>query len=172
MPRRKNLTELQVAKLPRKAARYPLTDPEQRHLVLRVPPQGPIAYYAKARRKGGKPKWVLLGSSATLSIDEARAKARDAARKIQAGLPLNIDPLPTVGAMADLWIRLRVEDQGYRTARERKRIISKYIKPFLGDRERPAPQRDRPVDGHTGRAPQQANGRRGTQNAERYLSLG
>jgi hypothetical protein len=62
MPRRKNLTQLQVTWLPRKSRRYHLSDPEQRHHVLRVPPQGPVTFYAVARRNGGKQKWAWLGS--------------------------------------------------------------------------------------------------------------
>jgi hypothetical protein len=84
MSRRRNLTQNQVTKLPRKAKRYHLADPVQQGLILRVPPQGPISYVAVARRRGGKQTWASLGTSATLSIDEARALAREAVRKIQA----------------------------------------------------------------------------------------
>jgi integrase len=134
MPRRKSLTELQVTKLPRKAKRYSLADPVQQGLVLRVPPQGPVAYAAVGRRPDGTQQWKVVGTSATLSIDEARALARETLRKIQAGQPLETAPLPSVGAMADLWLKLKAEGEGYRTASERRRIIEKYLKPAIGSR--------------------------------------
>jgi integrase len=68
-----------------------------------------------------------------VSLDEARALAREAVRKIQAGLPLKVDPLPSVGAVAELWLTKKVEGEGHRTARERRRIIERHIKPHVGD---------------------------------------
>jgi integrase len=133
MPRRKVLTANQIAKLPRKAKRYILADPEVRGLYLRVPPDGPISYAAVAWYQG-KQTWQTLGTSSTLSLDEARALARDACRKIQGGLPHTITPLRTVTTVADMWLKLKVEADGYRTGFERKRIVEKYLKPHLGGR--------------------------------------
>jgi hypothetical protein len=133
MPRRKVLTETQVAKLPRRAKRYVMADPVQAGLVLRVPPDGPISFSAVAWRNG-KQTWQTLGTTATVSLDEARALARDACRKIQSGLPHTITPLHTVSAVADMWLKLKVDADGYRTGFERKRIIEKYLKPLLGGR--------------------------------------
>lgn len=130
-PRRKTLTQIQVGKLPRKAKRYHLSDPVQQGLVLRIPPRGPVGYYAVAWR-GGKATWQVLGSAATTDLDEARALARAKCRKIQSGLPLTAAPLQSVAAIADLWLELKVEAEGYRTGFERKRIVEKYLKPHLG----------------------------------------
>jgi integrase len=133
MPRRKTLTQGQVDKLVRKTKRYYLADPVQAGLILRIPPQGPIGYSAVAWR-AGKQKWQSVGTTATISLDEARALARDTCRKIQGGLPLTTAPLQSVAAIADQWLRLKVEGDGYRTAPERRRIIEKYVKPHIGDR--------------------------------------
>jgi integrase len=133
MPRRKVLTETQVAKLPRRAKRYVMADPVQAGLVLRVPPDGPISYAAVAWRQG-RQSWQTLGTSSTLSLDEARALARDAVRKIQGGLPHSTAPLRTVGAVAEMWLKLKVEADGFRTGFERKRIVAKYIRPHIGGR--------------------------------------
>src|SRR6516162_9029956 len=111
MPRRKVLTETQVAKLPRRAKRYVLADPVQAGLVLRVPADGPVSFCAVAWRQG-KQQWKTLGTTATLSLDEARALARDACKKIQGGLPATAAPLHTVAAVADMWLRLQVEANG------------------------------------------------------------
>ena len=138
MPRRKNLTERQVHQLPRKAKRYNLPDPVQPHLVLRVPVRGPVTYTAVARRKKavehGRLVWKTLGTSAYLSLDEARALTRDVVKRIRFGLPLEDVRGDSVADVADKWLKLVVREKGYRTARERERIVQKYIVPQLGDR--------------------------------------
>ena len=133
MPRRRTLTQLQISKLPRKTKRYVLSDPTQPGLVLRVPAQGPVSYSAVAWRNS-KQKWQALGTDATISLDEARALARDAIRKIQSGLPARTVPLQSVSAVAALWLKLKVEGEQHRTRDERRRIIAKYIAPHIGDR--------------------------------------
>jgi integrase len=133
MPRRKGLTEKQVNALPRRAKRYVLSDPTQLGLVLRVPPAGPVQYAAVAWHRG-RQKWRALGTTANLSLDEARALARDTVRKIAGGKPLAAAPLHSVAAICDMWLRLKVTAEGYRTGFERKRIVEKYVKPHLGDR--------------------------------------
>ena len=138
MSRRKNLTERQVHQLPRKAKRYTLPDPVQPHLVLRIPVRGPVTYAAVARRKKttehGRLVWKTLGTSAYLSLDEARALTRDAVKRIRTGLPLEDVQGVSVADVADRWLKLVVHEKGYRTARERERIVRKYIVPKLGDR--------------------------------------
>jgi integrase len=129
--RRKTLTPNQLERLPRRAKRYYLADPVQQGLVLRIPPQGPIGYSAVAWR-GGKQTWKAVGTTATVSLDEARALARDVCRKIVGGQPLTATPLRSVGAVADLWLKLKVDADGYRTAKERRRIVDRYIRPHIG----------------------------------------
>jgi integrase len=133
MPRRQTLTQNHLAKLPRRAKRYYMADPVQQGLILRIPPQGPIGYSAVAWR-GGKQSWMAVGSTATISLEEARALARDACRKIQSGLPRTVAPLHSVSAICDLWLKLKADGEGYRTAPERRRIIERYIRPHIGDR--------------------------------------
>jgi integrase len=110
-----------------------MADPIQPGLVLRIPPQGPIGYSAVAWR-GGKQVWKAVGTTATVSLTEARALARDTCRKIQGRQPLTVTPLDSVAAVADRWLRLKAEAEGYRTGRERQRIVEKYLKPCLGHR--------------------------------------
>lgn len=138
MPRRKNLTERQVHQLPRKKKRYSLPDPTQPYLVLRVPVRGPVTYAAVARRKktveNGRLVWKTLGTSAYLTLDEARTLTRDAVKRIRTGLPLGDIQQDSVADVADRWLKLVVREKGYRTARERERIVRKYLVPKLGDR--------------------------------------
>jgi integrase len=133
MPRRKVLTEAQVAKLPRGAKRRVMMDPVQPNLALRIPPRGPISYAAVAWR-GGKQVWKTVGTTATTTLAEARVLSRDVVRKVQGGLPLTAAPLHSVAAVCDMWLKLKVAAENYRTGFERKRIIEKYVKPHLGDR--------------------------------------
>lgn len=58
MPRRRGLTDRQIAVLPRKAKRTIIADPEQRGLYLRIPPAGPITFTAVARDPYGKQIWA------------------------------------------------------------------------------------------------------------------
>jgi integrase len=139
MPRRRTLTERQVHHLPRKSRRYNLPDPMQPHLFLRVPVSGPITYCAVARRRktveGGRLVWKTLGTSAYLSLDEARALCRDAVKRIRFGEPLkDVQQRDSVAEVCDRWLQIVVKGGGFRTARDRERIIKNYIVPALGDR--------------------------------------
>ena len=62
MPRRKGLSDNQVAALPRKAKRYALADPELRGHYLRIPPRGPIAFTVIVKQDG-KQTWEAIGFS-------------------------------------------------------------------------------------------------------------
>jgi integrase len=137
MPRRKTLTERQIGQLPRKDKRYHLPDPIQPHLILRVP-TGPVTYVAVARRKkgmeGGRQVWKTLGTSAYLTLEEARTLTRDAVKRIRTGQPLDDVQRDSVADVTDRWLKLVVNERGYRTARERERIVRKYLVPKLGNR--------------------------------------
>jgi hypothetical protein len=52
--RRQNLTDRQIAVLPRQSKRYIKADPELRGHYLRIPPTGPITFTAVARDPYGK----------------------------------------------------------------------------------------------------------------------
>jgi integrase len=134
--RRRGLSDKQVASLPRKAKRYIIADPEQRGLYLRVPTQGPVVYAAVARHDD-KQVWATLGGADVLSIDEARDRAREAIRRIRAGLQ-PFEPAPvkpdSVRAVCENWIKRHVEPRGLRTGGEIKRQLEKYVLPRIGDR--------------------------------------
>jgi integrase len=137
VPRRQTLTDKQVAALPRKDKRYALPDPEQLGHYLRIPPRSsraPIAFAAVARDPNGKQVWTTLGGVDSLRIDQARELARDAIMRIRAGKPTTEPDKPTVGDVAEEWLDRHVRGNKLRTARERGRIISRYIVPRIGDR--------------------------------------
>jgi integrase len=137
MPKRRGLTDKQVAALPRRDKRYSYADPELRGHYLRVPARSsraPIAFAAVARDPDGKQIWMTLGTADALGIDRARELARQAIARIRSGKPLNEPATPTVADIAEQWLERHVRSNGLRSERERGRIISRYIVPHIGAR--------------------------------------
>ena len=137
-PRRKNLTNRQIAALPRKRERYTVTDPEQRGLYLRVPPQGPIVFAVAIRDQYGKKPWHKVGTTADMSIEDARERAQRVIRRIKDGLPA-FEPIPeppaSYRAIAEKWLELHVGHQGLRSGPEIERLLRKFVFPFWGKRK-------------------------------------
>jgi integrase len=137
MPRRRGLTDEQVAALPRRDKRYSKPDPELRGHYLRVPPatsRAPIAFAAVARNPDGKQIWVTLGTADTMGIDRARELARKAFDRIKSGKPTAEPPQLTLADVAEQWLERHVRGNRLRSERERGRIISRYIVPHIGTR--------------------------------------
>jgi integrase len=134
--KRQALTEKGVHRLQRKARRYSLPDVAQLGLVLRVPPdpRKPISYVAVSRRPKGRQIWHQIGQSHFMTLDEARERARDVVRKIRLNLPLNETAPATVTHVCEKWLELVVRERNYRGAKERERIIRKYLIPEFGNR--------------------------------------
>jgi integrase len=136
--RRRNLTDKQIASLPRKRKRYALSDPELRGHYVRVTPSGPISFAAVARDPFGKQIWATLGTTAELTIDRAREGAREAIRRIKAGQsafeppPIKADSYAAVTAD---WLRLHVAKKGLRSAPEIERLLNKHVLPYWGTRD-------------------------------------
>jgi integrase len=135
---RQNLTDKQIAALPRKRKRYILKDPGMQGHYVRVPTEGPAIFYAVARSPiSHKAIWAKLGGNNEIMINEARDRCREALKKIKAGLPL-VEPRPpvpeTLAAIAANWLTRYVDRNELRTAAELHRQVDKYIVPVLGDR--------------------------------------
>jgi integrase len=130
--RRKTLTDRMVASLPKRPRRYVIADPEMRGLYVRVPPQGPNIFVAVTRDQYAKQIWHTLGNAGVLTVDEAREKARDAIKRIKAGLapvaapPVKPDAFKTV---AETWLQRHVRKEGLRTQAEIERCLVKYVYP-------------------------------------------
>jgi hypothetical protein len=138
MPRRRSLSDRQLAALPRRRKRYILKDPEWPGHYVRVPPAGPIVFCAVARSPiDHKTKYATLGNTAEITIAEARERCREAIKRIRAGLPL-VDPKPpqpeTVAAVMTNWLTRYVDRNKLRSADELRRQVDKYIIPVWGDR--------------------------------------
>src|SRR6516164_9006076 len=135
MPRRRGLTDKQVATLPRKDKRYSYADPELLGHYLRIPPRtsrAPIAFAAVARDQSGKQIWMTVGTADAMGIEQARDLARQAISNIKSAKPVSEPAKATVADVAELWLERHV--RGMRTERERGRIISRYINPHIGSR--------------------------------------
>jgi integrase len=134
----RRLTERQIPKLERRTKRYTLPDPELRGHVLRIPPEGPIAFTAVARRKkpfeNGRQIWRVVGQSNFMSLDEARGLVRETVRRIRLGLPLEDKPFETFATVSSKWLIRVVEAEGHRSSKESARVVTKYLLPRLGNR--------------------------------------
>ena len=134
--RRKTLTDTMIAALPRRpGVTYFHPDPELPKHGVRVRPAGPHTYTVIARDPYGKQKWVRIGSTAELAIADAREKAREVIRRVEAGLEAFEPPKPqsnSVAAVAETWLIRHVEKNKLRTGAELRRIVEKYVVPHIG----------------------------------------
>jgi integrase len=144
MARRPKLTDRMIAQLPRRGARYLHADPEQPNLFLRVPPTGAASFTVIVKRRKHRASetdkrleqvWHVVGDAGSMGIEEARGKAREAIRRVKAGLPPVEPPKPapqTVAAVAHDWLTRVVDAERHRTAPERRRVVERYIVPHIG----------------------------------------
>ena len=120
------------------AKRLTLPDPELRGHYIRVTPTGAKSYVAVARDPGGKQAWATLGSADHLAIDEAREKAREAIKRIKAGLTA-FEPPPTkpdsFQAVGENYVERHVKAKALRSQSEIERILETQINPAWKDRE-------------------------------------
>ena len=135
--RRRTLTDKQVAAFPRRRRRYIVSDPEQRGLYLRIPPEGPVVFVSVARDGYAKQIWTTLGTADVLKIEGAREKARETIKRIKAGLPAVEPPKPKPDAfksVAENWLKRHVIAKRLRTRGEIERVLEKYVYPLWGNR--------------------------------------
>ena len=137
-PRRRNLTDKQVAALPRKRKRYTVADPEQRGLYLRVPPTGPITFAVAVRDQYGRKPWVKIGTTGDMGIEVARDRARTVIRRIKDGLPA-FEPVPvkpdSYEAVADEVAGAARRQGGSAFRSEIERLLRNFVFPFWGKRD-------------------------------------
>jgi integrase len=127
--RRKQLTDLMVAALPRRRAPYFFPDVELPKHGIRIRPVGPGTYTVITRDIYKKQRWVKIGNTAEMTIKEARAKARKVIERVEAGLaPVETKLQPdSVEDIAQQWLARHVEGSKLRTAVEMRRIAEHHI---------------------------------------------
>jgi integrase len=134
--RRQRLTDKQVASLPREAERYLHPDPEMPGHGVRVYPAGPSAFYVVVRDAFKKQRWVRLGGTAEMSIEQSRERARTVIGRLQKGLePFEPPPVKpdTVADVVANWLRRHVKRSGLRTGDELQRVLERHVLPVWAD---------------------------------------
>ncbi|MER9588541.1 integrase family protein [Mesorhizobium australicum] len=135
--RRKTLSDAGVADLKGKAARYTFPDPELRGHYVRVMPSGAKSFVAVSRDPNGKQVWATIGASDMMGIDKAREDAREAIKRIRAGLP----PIEqkaaadTFRVVAENYLKRHVAAKGLLSEKEIKRCLDVYVFPKWETRE-------------------------------------
>jgi integrase len=138
MTRRKTLSDIGIAALKPRATRYVVPDPELRGHYVRVAPTGAKTFLAVAREPGGKQIWTTIGPADVLSIEVARANARDALARVRGGLPARDVPQTkpaTFEAVAESWLTRHVRKNGLRSEKEVTRLLRAHVYPAWKDRE-------------------------------------
>ena len=135
--RRPVLTDSMVAALPRRTVAYFHPDPEMIKFGVRVHPSRPGSYTVITRDPFGKQRWIKIGSTAEMTIDQGRNIAREVIRRVEKGEPAFPPPEPkadSVAVIAKEWLKRHALKNKLRTAYELERIVAKYIVPYIGDR--------------------------------------
>jgi integrase len=136
-PRRQTLSDKQIAALERRATTYFHPDPELPKHGVRVRPAGPGSYTVIVRDPYGKQRWVKIGSTAEMTVAEARALARTVIKRVEAGLdPFEPPPVKpnTVADVIATYLKRHVEARGLRTGDEVRRVLDGYVLPHWRDR--------------------------------------
>jgi integrase len=157
---RKSLSDAGVAALKSRADRYSFPDPELRGHYVRVQPGGRKSYVAVTRdRSTGKQVWTTVGPVDLMNIEEARERAREILKRVQAGQPALEPKAVTFAQVVADWRVRHLERNGLRAAREINRLLDVHILPAWGSREFVSIRRsdvaallDRVEDGHGSRS--------------------
>lgn len=131
MTRRKTLSDLGVQNLKTRTARYVFPDPELGGHYVRVTPSGGKSFVALARDPNGKQVWATIGATDLYEIEKARELAREAIKRIRAGLPAFEEKAKadTFKEVAENYVKRHVAASGLRSRDEIERILEKYIYP-------------------------------------------
>jgi integrase len=138
MPKRKAFTNKSVADLKPKDARYAHPDPELRGHYVRVQPNGAKSFVAVAQSPHGKQVWATIGACDVHDIEGARDKAREAIKRIKAGLSPFEAPPPKPNSfqeIAEQWLARHVKKKGLRSEGEVTRLLKAHVYPVWGKRD-------------------------------------
>jgi integrase len=135
---RRTLSDKGVAALKPRAQRYTMPDPELRGHYVRIEVSGSKSYWAAARNPTSRQIWHRVGAADVLSVEQARALAREIIRRVREGLPPVEPPRPapqTFQAVAESWLARHVRAKGLRSEREWTRMLERHVYPAWGERE-------------------------------------
>src|SRR6516225_1998274 len=130
---RKTLTDLGIRALKSRPQRYAYPDPELRGHYVRVQPSGGKSFITVARDPTRKKQvWTVIGATDTISIIEAREKAREAIKRVRAGKPaLEAPPKQpdSFETIAEQWLKRHVQAKGLRSEHEIRRLLNAHVFP-------------------------------------------
>jgi integrase len=135
---RKTLTDRAIAALKAKAKRYTVTDPDLPGHYVRCTPAGAKSFVVVAPNpRTRKQVWAVIGSTDTLTIADARERARQAIQRIKDGLPaFEVPPVPpeSFEHVADRWLKRHVHAKKLRSEPEITRLLKSHVYPAWGRR--------------------------------------
>jgi integrase len=136
-PKRPKYDDKWVRDLTPKGKSYFQPDPEMPKHGVRVHPSGPSSFIIIMRDAHRKQRWVKIGNTTEMAIEEAREKARGIIKRLKAGEE-PFAPTPTkpdsVAEVIEMYFKRHVEKKGFRTAGEKKRIVDTHVLPVWRDR--------------------------------------
>jgi integrase len=134
---RKTLSDKGVAALKPRAQRYAYPDPELRGHYVRVTANGAKSFVAVTLDPHGKQVWATIGPTDRYAIEAARELAREAMKRVHAGLPAFEAPPAkpaTFQDVAEQWMMRHVRGNGLRSIRQITRHLNAHIYPAWADR--------------------------------------
>ncbi len=132
---RRSITDKGIRALKPRAKRYAHPDPELAGHYVRVQPSGAKSFCAVARSPTGKQIWTTIAAAETLTIAEARVRAREIMRRVRDGLPALEPKGETFAVVAANWLVRHVDANGLRSAKEIRRLLNAHVLPVWKDRE-------------------------------------
>jgi integrase len=130
---RKTLTDTGVAALKPHAKFYAHPDPQCPGHYVRVSPTGSKSFVAVARDPSGKQRWVTIGNAAHLSVDGARAAAREIITNVKAGQD-HSGPQSFESVSRD-WLKRHCEAKGLLSTPGLRRYLQNSVWPDWGGRD-------------------------------------
>jgi integrase len=134
---RKTLSDTGVAALKPRAQRYAYPDPELRGHYVRVTPNGAKSFVAVTLDPHGKQVWATIGPTDRYAIEAARELAREAIKRVHAGLPAFEAPPAkpaTFRDIAEQWMTRHVRGNGLLSIRQITRHLHAHVYPQWAER--------------------------------------
>jgi integrase len=127
---RKSLTDKGVSALKPRTSRYAYPDPELAGHYVRVTPNGARSFAAVARSPDGKQIWTTFGPTDRMSIATARELARDAIKRVRAGLPAIEPKAESFETVARQWLERHAQKNRLRSEKQITRLLQVHVFPF------------------------------------------
>src|SRR5690349_2207525 len=121
----RNLTDKGVAALKPKKSIYHQRDPQMPGHFIRVRPTGSKQFVAMTRDPNGKQVWNTLGACPLMTIEDARAKAKDIINRVKSGQ--RVEGPETFELVSKEWFKRHVEAKGLLSATTIRRNLRNHI---------------------------------------------